>query len=126
MSDDEKPAVSEDVAVTCETCRFFVFRGSHMPQPKGRCRRYPTYVERRPFDNCGEHKFILPSKELLETELEVFGVGPRTRGICRNAGLRTVGDVFLIGKVGITRHGVPDLTAIRELDFYLTRAGVEW
>jgi len=38
---------------TCETCIYFRPEGKTI---RGRCRRYPTTVEKNKSDWCGEHK----------------------------------------------------------------------
>ncbi len=104
----------------CGTCVCYL-------DARGDCRRFPEFVSRKPHDWCHEHRFAPPSKEILETDLDLLEVKVRTRSVYRHCRLQNVDDLLVVGPMGVqNRFGRIDKEAVKDLRAALSRLGVEW
>jgi len=73
-----------------------------------------------------EHRFVFPSEEIRNTDIDLLQTSPRTRRICKNLKLRIVDDLLIVGHNYIALSGIIDFQAVRELKFALEKIGVDW
>lgn len=104
---------------TCATCACYA---------KSICRRYPQPVQKEPEDWCFEHRWVLPSEEILGTDIELLPVCyATTRRLCKACGLKTVRDILAVGRSGILNNkGLPDPKAIQDLTTVFETLEVHW
>jgi len=110
----------------CKNCACFCPCEDWGDGIDGKCLRYPRVIWKSARDTCFEHRYQLPDKDLLDTNIELLKTSPRTRRICKNLRLKTVGDLLAVGRLHIAPAGVVDTQAVRELEYAMDQIGVDW
>lgn len=111
---------------TCSNCACFRWENDLGDGFDGSCRRFPQIVWKQEHNFCMEHRFVFPSEEIRNTDIDLLQTSPRTRRICKNLKLRIVDDLLIVGHNYIALSGIIDFQAVRELKFALEKIGVDW
>jgi len=121
--------MSSELPEICATCVHWYWLGYDAHQKYrhgGWCRRYPKPVFKAYYGFCGEHKYFAAMDEIKQTPLEVVPIAAKARRVCKNCGLKTLGDVLLVGRSGIRHADRPCTVSIGELERVFRGLGVHW